>query len=400
MTIKLYDNNSMLKSCSAVVTACTAKDDKFLIELDQTVFFPEGGGQLADRGKLGDAIVSHVSEKDGHIYHHCNKELEIGQTICAELDWNVRLDRMQQHCGEHILSWACYKLYKANNVGFHMHEDMVYIDLDKELTDEELMAAELLTNEVIWDNRPVTIDYMDSTEAVKLKDKMRKFNDKLTGLLRIVSVENSDVCTCCGTHPPFAGMVGVVKVLRHEKHKGGCRVEFLCGKRALLDMDKKFATLYDTAKDLSVKVEDVPGAVNKLKDELYQIKFEAKQKMMAVMAENLNKAYAEAQTLANGAKLVILPMEGCDGKDLKAMLAPASELPGAVAVLCAASEPRIAYAITVAKGVDADARVYMKIANEIFKGRGGGKPDCTQGGADFASDWAVKLEQVKNEILK
>ena len=218
--------------------------------------------------------------------------------------------------------------------------------------------------------------------------------------MRIVSVENSDVCTCCGTHPPFAGMVGVVKVLRHEKHKGGCRVEFLCGKRALLDMDKKFATLYDTAKDLSVKVEDVPGAVNKLKDELYQIKFEAKQKMMAVMAENLNKAYAEAPTLANGAKLVILPMEGCDGKDLKAMLAPASELPGAVAVLCAASEPRIAYAITVAKGVDADARVYMKIANEIFKGRGGGKPDCTQGGADFASDWAVKLEQVKNEILK
>lgn len=400
MTIKLYDKDSMLKACSAVVTACTLKDDKFLIELDQTVFFPEGGGQLADRGKLGDAIVSHVSEKDGHIYHHCDKELIIGETVCAELDWNVRLDRMQQHCGEHILSWACYKLYQANNVGFHMYEDMVSIDLDKELTDEELLAAELLTNEVIWDNRPIHIDYMDSNEAIKLKDKMRKFNEKLTGILRIVSVENSDVCTCCGTHPPFAGMVGVVKVLRHEKHKGGCRVEFLCGKRALLDMDKKFFALYETAKDLSVKPEDVPESVSKIKEELAAIKFEAKQKMMAMMEEKLKKAYAAAPSLANGAKLVILPMEGCDGKDLKAMLASASELEGAVCILCAAAEPRIAYAITVAKGVEVDARAYMKIANEIFHGRGGGKPDCTQGGSDFSADWAEKLEKIKTSLLE
>lgn len=400
MTIKLYDNDSMLKSCSAVVIACTPKDDKFLIELDKTVFFPEGGGQLADRGKLDTAIVSHVSEKDGHIYHHCDKELVVGQTVNAELDWNVRLDRMQQHCGEHILSWACYKLYQANNVGFHMHEDMVSIDLDKELTDEELLAAELLTNEVIWDNRPIHIDYMDSTEAVKLKDKMRKFNEKLTGLLRIVSVENSDVCTCCGTHPPFAGMVGVVKVLRHEKHKGGCRVEFLCGKRALLDMDKKFSALYDTAKDLSVKPEEVPQSVNKIKEELASIKFEAKQKMMTMMEENLKKAYAEAPSMNNGAKLVVLPMDGCDGKDLKAMLASASELQGAITLLCAAQSPRIAYAITVAKDIDADARIYMKIANEIFQGRGGGKPDCTQGGSDYTADWAERLENIKMSLLK
>ncbi|MDO4177897.1 MAG: alanyl-tRNA editing protein [Phascolarctobacterium sp.] len=400
MTVKLYENNSLLKSCEATVTACLKKDDKFLVELDQTVFFPEGGGQLADRGKLADAIVSHVSEKDGHIYHHCDKELGIGQKVCAQLDWNVRLDRMQQHCGEHILSWACYKLFKANNVGFHMQEDMVNIDLDKELTDEELMAAELLTNEIIWDNRPIHVDYMDASEAVKLKDKMRKFNDKLTGLLRIVSVENSDVCTCCGTHPPFAGMVGIVKVLRHEKHKNGCRVEFLCGKRALLDMDQKFAALYETAKDLSVKPVEVPGAVNKLKEELANIKLAAKQKMMAVMEENLNKAYANAPLMTNGARLVVLPMEGCDGKDLKAMLAPAAELNGSVSILCAGQEPRLAYAITVAKDVNADARVFMKTANEIFHGRGGGKPDCTQGGADYTNDWTEKLNAVKDTLLK
>ena len=400
MTTKLYDNNSMLNSCQAIVTACTPKDDKFLIELDQTVFFPEGGGQLSDRGKINEALVSYVSEKEGHIYHHCDKELAVGQEVTAELDWNVRLDRMQQHCGEHILSWACYKLYEANNIGFHMHEDLVTIDLDKDLTEAELLAAELLTNEIIWANKPVRVDYMDSTEAVKMKDQMRKFNEKLTGLLRIVTIETSDCCTCCGTHPPFAGMVGVVKILRHEKHKTGCRVEFLCGKRALLDMDKKFAALYETSRGLSVKPEEVPQAVNKLKDELDRIKLEAQQKMLNVMVENLHKAYAEAPLFSDGTKLVVLPMEGCDGKDMKALLATASELEGAVSILCAAQSPRLAYAVTIGKNVNADARIYMKLLNEAFSGRGGGKPDCTQGGADYVSDWALKLEEIKLAILK
>ena len=265
MTVKLFENNSMLKECEAVVTACTEKDGKFLVELDQTVFFPEGGGQLSDKGKINDVVVEHVSEKDGHIYHECTSALAVGTSVKAVLDWPVRLDRMQQHLGEHILSFACWKLFEAHNVGFHMNEDSVFIDLDKELTEEELLKAELFTNEIIWENRPVHVDYIDSTEAVKLKDKMRKFNDKLTGILRIVSVENADICTCCGTHPPFTGMIGSVKVLRHEKHKGGCRVEFLCGRRALLDMDKKNSTLLMVAAALTTMPYLVLFYVEKLK---------------------------------------------------------------------------------------------------------------------------------------
>ena len=131
MTVKLFENNSMLKECEAVVTACTEKDGKFLVELDQTVFFPEGGGQLSDKGKINDVIVEHVSEKDGHIYHECAAALAVGTSVKAVLDWPVRLDRMQQHLDEHILSYACWKLFEAHNVGFHMNEDSVFIDLDK-----------------------------------------------------------------------------------------------------------------------------------------------------------------------------------------------------------------------------------------------------------------------------
>ena len=398
MTVKLFENNSLLKSCKAVVTACTEKDGKYLVELDQTVFFPEGGGQLSDSGKLGEACVSHVSENDGHIYHECDKPLAVGSEVEAALDWNVRLDRMQQHLGEHLLSYACWKLFKANNVGFHMNEDDVFIDLDKELTDEDLLKAELYTNEIIWENRPVHISYMDSTEAVKLKDKMRKFNSKLTGTLRIVAVEDADICTCCGTHPPFTGMLGSVKVIRHEKHKGGCRVEFVCGKRALLDADKKNSTLLGVAQGLSVKPEQVPAALAKLKADLLEQLETAKSKLLKIEEDKLKEAYAAAPQNAEGVKILILPMDGHDAKDIKVFLPKVTALKNTLSVLVAAQPARISYAAALGAETAGDCRAVIKLLNETFGGRGGGKSDCAQGGADFCADWQEKLASVAEKL--
>lgn len=272
VTAKLYENNVMLKECEAKVLSCSEQKGLYFVELDQTVFYPEGGGQLSDRGQLNAVKVVHVSEKEGHIYHECEQPLEVGTTVKAVLDWHVRLDRMQQHCGEHLLSYAVYKLFGANNVGFRMNEEQVFIDLDKELTEEQLLEAELFTNEIIWENRPVHVEYMDSTEAVQLKDKMRKFNDKLTGTLRIVAVEDADVCTCCGTHPPFTGMLGSVKIIKHERHKGGSRVEFVVGMRALKDADFKNATLLSVAQSLSAKPQEVSERVAKLYEKSKELK--------------------------------------------------------------------------------------------------------------------------------
>ena len=398
MTVKLFENNSLLKTCQAKVTACTEKDGKYLVELDQTVFFPEGGGQLSDSGKLGEACVSHVSEKDGHIYHECDKPLAVGSEVEAALDWNVRLDRMQQHLGEHLLSYACWKLFKANNVGFHMNEDDVFIDLDQELTDEDLLKAELYTNEIIWENRPVHISYMDSTEAVKLKDKMRKFNSKLTGTLRIVSVEDADICTCCGTHPPFTGMLGSVKVIRHEKHKGGCRVEFVCGKRALLDADAKNSTLLGVAQGLSVKPEQVPAALAKLKADLLEQLETAKSKLLKIEEDKLKEAYAAAPQNAEGVKILILPMDGHDAKDIKVFLSKVTALKNTLSVLVAAQPARISYAAALGTETAGDCRAVIKLLNETFGGRGGGKSDCAQGGADFCADWQEKLASVAEKL--
>ena len=398
MTVKLFENNSLLKECTATVTACTEKEGQYLVELDQTVFFPEGGGQLSDKGKIADAVVSHVGEKDGHIYHECDKPLEVGAEVKAVLDWKVRLDRMQQHLGEHLLSYACWKLFKANNIGFHMNEDDVFIDLDKELTEEELLKAELYTNEIIWENRPVHISYMDSTEAVKLKEKMRKFNSKLTGTLRIVSVEDADICTCCGTHPPFTGMLGSVKVIRHEKHKGGCRVEFVCGSRALADADKKNSTLLAVAQGLSVKPEQVPDALAKLKADLLAQLDDVKSKLLKIEEAQLQELYDNAPTTAAGTKILAVPLDGHDAKDIKVFLPKATALEHTICLLVAAKPERISYAAALGAATEGDCRVLIKLLNEAFGGRGGGKSDCAQGGADYCADWAAKLDAVVDKL--
>lgn len=398
MTTKLFENNSLLKKCTAVVTACIEAKGKYLVELDQTVFFPEGGGQLSDKGKLGEAIVSHVSEKDGRIYHECDRPLAVGQAVAAVLDWPVRLDRMQQHLGEHLLSYACWKLYQANNVGFHMNEDNVFIDLDKELTEEELLAAELYTNEIIWDNRPVHISYMDSSEAVALKDKMRKFNSKLTGMLRIVSVEDADICTCCGTHPPFTGMLGSVKVIRHEKHKGGCRVEFVCGRRALADADTKNSTLLEVAAALSVKPEQVPGAVAKVKADAQAELQELQGKLLDMEKHVIKGIYDKSVPDSNGVKLLYLPFTGYDAKDIKRLVPVVAELEGALTLLVGINEQRIAYAVVLGTGTSADCRTVIKILNEELAGRGGGKSDLAQGGADYCADYEERLNKVKARL--
>ena len=398
MTVKLFENNSLLRECTATVTAFTEKEGQYLVELDQTVFFPEGGGQLSDKGKINEAVVSHVSEKDGHIYHECDKPLEAGTEVKAVLDWKVRLDRMQQHLGEHLLSYACWKLFKANNIGFHMNEDDVFIDLDKELTEEELLKAELYTNEIIWENRPVHISYMDSTEAVKLKDKMRKFNSKLTGTLRIVSVEDADICTCCGTHPPFTGMLGSVKVIRHEKHKGGCRVEFVCGSRALADADKKNSTLLTVAQGLSVKPEQVPDALAKLKADLLAQLDDVKSKLLKIEEAQLQELYDNAPTNAAGTKILAVPLDGHDAKDIKVFLPKATALEHTICLLVAAKPERISYAAALGAATEGDCRVLIKLLNEAFGGRGGGKSDCAQGGADYCVDWQEKLVGVVEKL--
>ena len=394
MTEKLYNDNVMLKNCKATVLACEEKDGKFFIELDQTVIFPEGGGQLSDRGKLNDVNVLHASEKEGRVWHECDVPLEVGAEVEVTLDWAVRLDRMQQHCGEHILSFVCWNLFEAQNIGFHMNEDFVTVDLDKALSEEELLEVERVTNIIIWENRPITVLNLESEEAAKLP--MRKFNANLKGILRIVAVEGADVCTCCGTHPPFTGMVGCVKIVRAERRKQGQRLEILCGARAMADYAKKNRILHNLATDLSSKVEEVPERYAKMKEEMVKLKEALKEKTAKLLDIEIQKVLAKSDTRADGAKLIHLVLD--DAKTGKDLMPKLGALENVVSVILAVQPERISYFVALGKNTAGDCRAYIKLLNDTFGGRGDGKPDGAQGGADCCPNWQEKLDEVLAQL--
>ena len=275
-----------------------------------------------------------------------------------------------------------------------MNEDTVTVDLDKALSEEELLQVEQESNAIIWENRPITVLNLESEEAAKLP--MRKFNANLQGILRIVAVENADVCTCCGTHPPVTGMVGCLKIIRAERRKQGQRLEILCGARAMADAARKNRILQNIATDFSAKVEEVPERIAKLKEEMESLQEALKEKTAKLLEIELQEALAVAQVRADGAKVLALVLD--DAKNGKNLLPRVGALENTVSVLLAVQPERISYFVALGKDTAGDCRAYIKLLNDTFGGRGGGKPDGAQGGADFCEDWQERFTTVLQQL--
>ncbi len=392
MTEKLYEKDSGLRTCEATVLECEPSPKGFAVVLDRTVLFPEGGGQLSDTGTINGARVDHVRETKEKIIHNCASEFPVGSRVTVEVDWTDRLDHMQQHCGEHILSYAFWKLFGANNVGFHMNERLVTIDLDKEVTLEEAFRAEDMANRQVWENRPVTVSYLPHTELAGLP--MRKKNDKLTGILRVVTVKDGDVCTCCGTHPAFTGVVGLVKVTRIERHKGGTRVEFLCGRWALEDARKKMRYIQDAGNMLSTKEEKVCEAIGRLEDEIGSLKEKLRAAVRQIQEDKMKKILADAPLNPAGSRIAVVVEEHYDAQSAKAMMQQLMSVPKVVAAIVYRSGERINYMFGLSDDAEGDCKKIVTAANGIFGGRGGGKKESAQGGAPYAEDWKEKAAKL------
>ena len=237
---------------------------------------------------------------------------------------------------------------------------------------------------------------MMDVEAFKLP--MRKKNEKLHGNLRIVSIKDGDICTCCGTHPTSTGMIGMIKILRFEKHKGGVRVEFNCGLRALRDMQLRTKTLLETSNMLSVKVEEVPAAVTKLKEEILELISKVKAKTMEIFLLQLPQIMDKAPLAVNGCKVVMVAQE-CDAKEAKALMQLLSAQPKVIIGIVYRSGNRVNYQFGLGEGAQGDCKAYCLAANEIFAGKGGGSAIFAQGGGIYTSDWQEKAEKLKTIIL-
>lgn len=294
-TKRLYRENVYQRSCTARITdVSAAPDGRPLITLDQTVFFPTGGGQSCDLGTIGGLAVCDVYEDDDAIRHVLSVsgenecKLSIGDDVEIAIDWERRFDNMQRHCGEHILSGKFYELYGGVNRGFHMGEDYMTIDISLEedpaydrISWEMAKEAELRTNEAIWANLPVITRHFDSrqeAENLPLR-KALAFDEDIT-IVCVGAVENpADCVACCGTHPSTSGQVGMVKIYKVESNKGMSRIYFEAGQRAFRQYQERFDVLTTLENRLSAGFDDLLDKFaaqqekNKgVRDELYHLK--------------------------------------------------------------------------------------------------------------------------------
>ncbi len=230
MTEKLYETNSYIKEFTAKVISCNETDGRFAVELDKTAFFPEGGGQYADTGKLSEATVSDVQIIDGQILHFTNVPLKINSEINGVIDWPERFRRMQNHTGEHIFSGIINKLFGLDNIGFHLGDEDVTMDYSGELSYEQIAKAEAMANMAIYENIPVLCEIPNKDGLAKLTYRSKL---ELTDNVRIVTIPGYDVCACCAPHVKYTGEIGIIKIIDSFRQNKHTRLKMVCGSDAL-----------------------------------------------------------------------------------------------------------------------------------------------------------------------
>lgn len=290
MTKKLYDIDAYQKEFDAIVVSCeaaTVKEDSvektvYKVVLDETLFFPEEGGQSPDKGELGGAKVLDVQINKNVITHTVDKALAAGTMVHGVIDWKHRFSNMQQHSGEHIFSGTVHRLFGFCNVGFHLSDNIVSMDFDGVLTEEDVAKVEYLVNEAIVRNLPITISYPTKEELTQLEYRSKI---EIEGQVRIVTIGDVDVCACCAPHVRYTGEIGMLKVMSLQNYKGGVRITILCGFRALEAFRAKNAVVSALMNSLTSNQDVLVERVEKLKISNQDYKYrlaEAKQKLMQI----------------------------------------------------------------------------------------------------------------------
>lgn len=366
MMIKLYEADPYLTLFSAQVVSCSQGKKGYDVILDQTAFYPEGGGQPYDTGLLGGARVLEVHEREGQVVHTCDGPLEPGSRVEGSIDWPRRFDLMQHHSGEHIVSGIAHAKWGCDNVGFHMGADVITIDLNILLDEGQLRELEEATNRYIWRDAPVEITYPSSDELEKLNYRSKK---ALTGRVRIVSFPGADTCACCGTHVSSAGQIGLVKLLSAQKFREGVRIELICGGRALRYMDALLTQNRRIMNLLSAKPFETDRAAERLLEENNALKLRIQQ-MEARRFSDLAREHA-------GDGDLLLFEEGLSPDGLRRLCDVISQQrKGLCACFSGTEGEGYKYALARRGG---DLRALSKTMNEALHGRGGGKPDFVQG---------------------
>ena len=366
MTEKLYEQDAFLTTFEARVLSCVKGKKGFDVVLDRTAFYPEGGGQPYDTGKLGDAAVLEVHNRDGAIVHTCDRPLEEGANLTGAIDWDRRFDLMQQHSGEHIVSGLAHALWGCENVGFHLGAEVVTIDLSLPLTEDQCARLETEANRCLWLDRPVEITYPSSEELARIDYRSKK---ELTGQVRIVTFPGADCCACCGTHVRSAGQVGLVKLLTAQKFREGVRIELVCGGRALRYLNRILEQNSQISHMLSAKPFETAGAASRLLAE--------NEALRSRLISLEDRRFADLAGQYAGQGNAVLFEDGLSPDALRRLCdAVLRTCGGRCACFSGGDAQGYKYAVGQPGG---DLRAFVKELNQVLNGRGGGKPDFVQG---------------------
>ena len=395
MTKKLY-YDPKCTTCSAVVLACEKAGEAYEALLDATVIYPEGGGQLSDTGRIEDAVVSHAREAADGIWHRIDRPLAVGTTVEVMFDPEPRLDHTQQHTGEHILSGLAKTMFGASNVGFHMAETYATIDLDMPLTEEQLQRLETEANRAVQRNSPTETRVVTEQELESIA--LRKRAKGLKGdEIRVVWCGGVDSCTCCGTHCAQSGEVGMIRITAHMNYKGGTRLWFACGLRALQEAEANAALGDKLARRFSTKPESVLEAVIKQGDELAALKRTLRARTEALLAYRA-QALLEAAEPVCGVKAVVHAEEGFTAQELKLFAEKLCACEPAVVALFSENGETVQYHLQRAEGVQLSMREACEALNAITGGKGGGRDAAAQGSAKAQAGFAELLCQYEGYL--
>ena len=365
-TRRLFYEDVYIREFEAIVLSCEEKDGKYYVILNETAFYPEGGGQPADKGTIENIPVIDVQYVDGELCHIMESPLEEGAQVVGRIDWNWRFDLMQQHSGEHIVSGMVHEKYGYENVGFHMGEEVITIDLSGMLNWQQVQEIEAKVNNYIWMNQQVNIFYPDERQRKLIPYRSKK---ELTGEIRLVEFPGADLCACCGLHVTHASQIGLVKILSCKKFREGVRLEMLSGKRALDYLSGSAEQNSQVAVSLSVKEKDTKDAVQRLLDEVYELKG----KLAAEKQKNFERQAAACKDKGN----VLLIEDEMEATEIRKCTDAILHTCGGTAALFAGNDADgYKYAIGELNG---DVREIVKQVNKELDGRGGGKPFFAQG---------------------
>lgn len=365
---KLYYNRPYVKKFKGKVLDCVqGKDGFYQVLLDRTAFYPEGGGQPADMGSLGEAAVLDVRDKPEGIVHITDKPLKAGSQVTGAIDWERRFGHMQNHSGEHLLSGIVHKHYGLDNVGFHMGKDEVTVDFNGPLTLEQIEAAEMEVNELIWRDIPVLESYPSKEELSNIDYRSKK---ELTGQVRLIEFPGGDVCACCGTHVMTSGEIGILKVTGMIHYKGGVRVTMVCGRMAFEDYHKKQKAVSGISVLLSAKPDGVLEAVGRLKEE----GFKKEGRISQLSKELLERKAADYPQMDEPLLVFDRDLSPVQLRQFCTMLYEGKK--GSVVLACSGDERAFQYALGSSQK---DMRALSKALNGRLNGRGGGSALMAQG---------------------